>query len=360
MSKKLVQAARRPAVATDYRPRGAGTERIVASNGEINASSKADALRQGMLLVQAASAGAVMTEGDARFREKAAAINKELLVAAFRDPQAHRVLGERMANDIYMTGNRKGFLRRFLNKMELKQGDLPRFAVRMKNVTASVMTGRDQLHTQLVQSKYLMPPEFTIGVRPFVHQIDINQNPGDILEEVYVEALEGVMVAEDRHLIAMSDALVGVDNPRQVVSGTLSPQALMNIRLGVTQWGLKAPYMLMAADLWSDVVGDPSFSSVIDPVSKHELLLTGTMATMFGCELITEQFRHPEHRVLRAGEIRCFADALTLGAYSDRGGLDSATLDITTEKVPGRGWVLSESVSMAIGNSRGISSAIRV
>jgi hypothetical protein len=360
MSKNLVTAAKRPVVASDYRPRGQCTERIVAANGEVNASSKADLLKQGMMLAQATGLGQVMTAETAARKETAAKVNKELLKAAFSDPQAHRVLGERIANEIYMTGNRSGFLRRFLTKMDLKQGDIPRFPVRMKQVQASVMTGRDRLETQFVQDKYLMPPEFSVGTRIYVHQIDLHQNSSDVLEEKYTEALEGTMVAEDRMLMAMANSMVGIDNNRQIISGTLSPQALMNLRGQITAWNLKAPYMLLASDLWADIVGDPSFSNVIDPVSKHELLMTGTLATLFGMELITEAYRHPEHKVMGAGEMVVFADALTLGAYSDRNGVDSAPIDITTERVPGKGWVLNETMSMAIGNSRGVAFGRRI
>jgi hypothetical protein len=75
---------------------------------------------------------------------------------------------------------------------------------------------------------------------------------------------------------------------------------------------------------------------------------------------ISEAYRHPEHKVLNQGEFVVVSDPLTHGAYSDRGGIDSQPIDTTTEHVLGRGWVLAESFSLAIANSRSAAVGIRV
>jgi hypothetical protein len=348
-----------PIVATELRFNDS-QERVVAGNGEVNAGSKKELLERSTKLMEMASKGEVVTENAAVRRAELAKQHAELVKAAYNDPVAHRVIGEKMAENLYMTSNRKGFCRRFLNRIELKQGEIPRFPVRLKNVQAFWFTSPTRMETDLVTDKWLMPPEFQIGTRPFIPQNEINQSTSDVLDEKYVEALEAIMVTEDRLWMNAIRAMMGVDNNQTAIAGTLTPLALMNVRQQVARWGLKVPYLLMASDLYTDIVGDSTFIQAIEPVSRHELIMTGELAVLYGMTIISEAYRHPEHKVLNQGEFVVVSDPLTHGAYSDRGGIDSQPIDTTTEHVLGRGWVLAESFSLAIANSRSAAVGIRV
>lgn len=350
---------RHAVVASEYRAKGE-SQRFVGANGEINASSKKDLLQRAHELQLAHAGGAVVTDASASERAAFHNRNRELLQAAFTDKDALRVLGERMADDIYMTANRKGVARRFLNKMELKQGDIPRFPVRRKNAQAVWASSPTRIETEILTDKWLMPPELQLVARLFVPQNEINQSNTDVLEEKYIEGLEGIMVAEDRMFYNMVQAVVGVDNSATVVTGTLSPTALMNVRQRVARWNLKAAFCYMASDLYVDIVGDASFIQAIEPVARHELVMTGSLATLYGLTLISEAYRHPEHKVLSEGEFMIVADPQTVGAYSDRGGVDSQPLDQVTERIPGKGWLMSESWAAAIANSRAVATAVRL
>lgn len=355
----MIQKSKHPVLAADFRFDGS-SERAIGYNGELNAGSKKEVLQASLKLQQAVANGQVITAADAQQRELRTNRNRELIKAAFANKETHRVLGERMADEIYMTANRKGFMRRFLNRIELKQGDIPRFPVRKKNATAMWVSGPSRIETEILTDKWLMPPELQIAARPYVPQNEINQSTSDVLEEKYIEALEGVMVTEDRLWYNMAVAAQGVDNDTQIISGTLSPLGLMNVRQQVARWGLKAVYCLMASDLFVDIVGDASFIQAIEPVARHELVMTGELGVLYGLTLISESYRHPEHKVLSEGEFFIVSDPATHGAYSDRGGVDSAPLDGTTEKVIGRGWLLSESMAMALGNTRSVSRGVRL
>lgn len=127
----------------------------------------------------------------------------------------------------------------------------------------------------------------------------------------------------------------------------------------VSRWNIPAAHLLMATDLWVDIIGNSNFANVIDPVSKHELLLTGTLGTMFGMTISTDAFRHPQHKVLNQGEFFVVGAAENHGMYTDRGGVNAQPIDGATENIPGRGWFLSELVSMAISNSRSVAAAQR-
>lgn len=359
MSKIKVHAARTPTVASEFRFVG-NNERAIGRNGEINASSKRELLNRQMQFLAASANGSLVSDAAGHQLEAAAKANRELLVAAQNDSNVHRVLGERMAESLYLTANRQGFMRKYLTKISVDQGTIPRFPLRTKNVTAVWSTSPTKIETQITRDKWYTPPELSIVTRPFVTQNELNQSAGDVLQEKYVEATEAVMVAEDRLWYNQVNSLVGVDNNLSIIPGQLTPYSLMQVRNNVTRWGLKAPHILIASDIYQDIVGNQDFFTAIDPVARHELLLTGELGVMYGMTITSDAYRHAEHKVLSQGEIFVISEALNHGAYSDRGGINSAPIDIVNEKVPGKGWVIHEEIAISVANSRSVAKAIRV
>lgn len=360
MTKKVQirASAKQPVVATEFRFNGE-SNRAVGANGELNASSKRDLFNRSMAFITAASAGQVISASQMQEREQIEREHRELLAAAFNDDRAHRVLGEKIADSLYMTANRQGFARKFLTKNTLEQGSIPRFPVRMKDVTAVWSTSPTKIDSKITRDKWLTPPELQIVARPFVPQTEIDQSSGDVLEEKFVEATEAIMVSEDRLLYNLVNEVVGIDNNQSIIAGQLTPYTLAQVMTNVERWGLKTPYVLMASDLRQDIIGNSEFYTAMDPIARHELLLTGEIGVLYGSTVVSDAYRHPAHKVLNQGEFFVFADALNLGAYSDRGGIQSEPTSIGIEKVPGRGWVLYESFALAIANSRAVAKGIR-
>ncbi len=353
-----ISASKRPIVATEFKF-DKSNERAVGGNGELNASNRKDLFNKVMQFTAAASAGMVISAAQAQERDALKIQHRQMLEAAVNDERANRVLGEKIAESLYITCNRQGFARKFLTKNTLEQGAVPRFPVRMKNVTAVWSTSPTRIESQITRDKWLMPPELQIVARVLIPQNEINQSAGDILEEKFVEATEAVMVSEDRLLYNQMKALIGLDNNLSIISGQLTPYNLAAVAANVIRWGLKTPYILMASDLIVDVIGNADFHQALDPIAKHELLLTGELATMYGMTVVSDAYRHPQHKVLNQGEFFVMADALNLGAYSDRGSLQSRPIDITNEKIVGQGWAIWESFSLAVANSRAFAAGLR-
>jgi len=356
MQKATLRAAKNPVVlATELKLAGSdeyAIGRFGSGKGELNASNKKDLLAQQQKFLQAASQGNMLAI--------TAAQSKDMVHAAFNSPEAHRVLGEKISESLYITANRQGFMRKYLAKIDVQQGSIPRFPLRTKNVTAVWSTSPTKVESQITRDKWFTPPELSVVARPFITQIDLHQSSGDLLQEKYIEAVEATMVAEDRLYYNQLQALVGVDNNLTIVSGQLTPYSLMTVVTNVTRWGLKGAHLLMATDLWQDVVGNSDFFTAIDPVARHELLLTGELGTMYGMTVTSDAFRHPEHKVLGQGEFYVISDALNHGAYSDRGGLQSTPIDISMEKVPGRGFVVHEALAVSVANSRSFAKGYRL
>lgn len=357
-----IRASKTPMVAaSEYRFGGATTgERALGKGGEINASSKRELISRQMAFISAASNGQLAADGVFASAEQGAKLSKELVAAAFNDHEAHRVLGERMADSLYITANRQGFMRKYLTKITVEQGSIPRFPLRNKNVTAVYSTSPTKIQSQITRDKWFTPPELQVVTRPFIPMNELNQSAGDVLQEKYVEATEAIMVGEDRLWYNQVNQIVGVDNPLSIISGQLTPYTFAQVMTNVTRWGLKAPHVLIATDIYQDIIGNSDFFNAIDPVARHELLLTGELGVMYGCTITSDAYRHPEHKVLNQGEFFVIADALNHGAYSDRGGLQSQPIDISIEKVPGRGWVMFESLAVSVANSRSVAKGLRI
>ena len=346
--------AKTPVLATDFRAPGS-SERLVGYNGEINASSKRDAFQQQLKLLAATANGEISTEA----RIERASRNRELVRAMFNSKDVHRELGEVMAKDLYQAANRRGFSRKYLARQDLVPGQFPTVKMRLKDVVATYATSPTMTQAAIIRDKLFMPPEVLVQAKPFVEQHEINTSVSDVLDEKYAEALEAIMVGEDRLWKSAADSLVGIDNDLTVISGTLTPMTLMEVRNQVGRWDLPVPQLLMASDMYIDIVGDSTFIQAIEPVARHELIMTGELAVLYGMSITSDAYRHPEHRVMNQGEFYAISDPVTHGQYTDRGGIETEVLTAATEKQAGKGWFMYESYSLVIANPRSIAKGIR-
>lgn len=345
-----------PVVASDLRF-GNSNLRAIGANGELNADNKRDLMRQQAQLINACASGNVITE------EEALSIQQEhryMVQASFSDAHVHRVTGEALASALYMTGTRQGFSRRFTARVDVQQGSEIRFQVRGKNVTAVTATSPTKIVTQKTQDKWLRPFEFTITTRPFITMNELNVSPADLLEEKFVEAQEATMVSEDRLYYRMLQDTIGDANPLTTVTGNLTPYAVAQVANMVARYGMKPAHLLMATDLYQDIIGGSEFYTAMEPVARHQLLMTGEIGTMYGMAVTTDAYRHQEHKVLGKGEFYVISDKITHGAHADRGGIISSPIDISTEGYAGKGWVLTEAFAVAVANTRSVGAGKRL
>lgn len=343
-----------PVLATDFRS-VPGAELLVGRNGDLNASSKKDLLQQQLKLMAAVAGGEIDSVERAQKRSR----NRALVQAAFNSSTAHKELGEALATNLYQTSNRRGFARKFLARQDLTTGSIPMCKLYRKDTIVSYATSPTKVESQIVRDKMFFPPEIILEARPFVEQRDINLSTGDVLEEKYTEAMEAIMVGEDRLWYRSANETIGLENDLSIISGTLTPLTLMEVRTQVSRWNLPVPNLLMASDLYNDIVGDSSFIQAIEPVARHELIMTGELAVLYGMAITSDAYRHPEHRVLNQGEFFAISDPTTHGQYTDRGGIDTEVLTGATEKMAGRGWWMYESYSSLIANARSVAKGIR-
>lgn len=329
--------------------------RVVGHNGEINASDKRElAMTIAALLQESAGGTQFQTEEAAVKHEELAKKHRELVSAAFSDPVRHRELGAELALEIYISANKEGFMRRLCNRQDVVQGQFPQIQMRMKNVYAVAMGSASSIELQYIRDNWFFPQEFYVQARPYIEKRDIDRSNTDILEQKYIEGLEAIMVQEDRYWYNLAKATIGQANDSTAIVGTLNPAGLTAIRSLVTRWQIPTGTCLIASDIWNDIVSDTGFQNIIDPVSKHELLLTGYLGQILGMGILTDGFRHPTHHVLNQGDIFAVGQPIYHGAYTDRGGIESLPIDAAITGIPGRGWQMDESLSLVVANVRSV------
>jgi hypothetical protein len=287
---------------------------------------------------------------------------REVLASAYNDTSGKEwaALGANLALQLQEQRNREGFLRRIAVGQTLRQGEIARVQLPAWDSVAVVATSSASVGYQTIRSKMFQPDEFEINANLRVEQLEIEQVSGDILENVYNQGLDSIMVAEDRIWKMAADKTVGVINPLNYIAGNLTTQLLAQVRQGVTDWNLPATTAIISNDFWSDVIGSPDFAQFLDPVTKYDLALHGYLGTLIGMSLLTDAFRQPNQKVLNRGEIYVVASPENHAAYTDRGGVRSTPTSGADNGSTTRGWLMSEMLSFVLANPRSVSKGRRV
>ena len=350
---------------TDFHMPGSNQQAISAS-GEFNAHDKNEVLRIIAGMMSASSNGGIVPVEQSKMSKSAEAQKdlenrKSALAAAYSDPSgsAWTSLGSSLALQVSEQRDRIGFMRRVCKGQTLSQGQQARVNMPTNNIVAFVATSEANIGHQIIRKRSFYPDEFAIIANVRAELLEIEQNTGDLLEEMYQQALEAIMVKEDRLWKQMADKTTGVYNPLMYIAGNLTPGMLGQLRQAVTQWNLPATTALIANDFWTDIMADSNFGTFLDPVTKYDLVLNGQVATLAGMTMLTDAFRNENQKVLNPGEIYVVSSEDYHGAFSDRGGIKSTPTDGSNEGNTTRGWLMSEHISLALVNPKSVAKGQR-
>lgn len=342
-------------------------ERYFDDKGNLNASSTKDAIMALAALVSDAQQGRVNLSPVRRGVETAEALADRMelraaLLEAYNDRTGHKWAehGMAIAAEVTELSNREGFLRGLLLKGETTAGSPVRITVKQKNVTAISASSASEMRATYVRDKYILPPEFWVKASIRVDQRELVQGSGNQLEDAFFNAQEQIMIEEDRILKRLLDGTVNLLNSQQALVGGLTPTSLAATRNEVIKWGINTPTMLMATDLWNDIIGNAAaFGNLFDPVTQFELIQTGYLGTLLGMQVISDAYRAPELKVLNAGEMYLLGPQEQLGTYTDRGPVESEPVNEFQLGNPSRGWFFYELMSITVHNPRAVVKAIR-
>lgn len=334
---------------------------FVGASGEINASNRHDLLMQINALVQAAMQGDVAFGPSVQERQEKALERRKFLLEAINDPTntQMKVLGEAIAAEIQDTATRDGFCRRLMQFNEVGEGANIEVRLRQHDTVAYVATSTTEITPSIVRNRKITPPEFNVSAYILIDLKELASTPGDLLEEKYDEGLEMTMLQEDRLWRTMASAAAVVRNTLTYFP-SFTPQVVSQIRTQVVSTGLPATSMLIAYDIWNDIIGNTDFSGFFDPVTKYELLQQGTLGTMLGMAVMTDTFRQQNLRCLTAGEVFVVGPPINHGVIQMRGSMLVEPVNKFGDGIAQRGWFMNEIMSMVLGNANSIAKGIRL
>ena len=338
---------------------------LSSSTGEFNANDKKELLRSISSLMKAVDGQEIVPSQQtmtARERQLAKEERREVLDSAFNDTSGQQwaALGASIAEQINEQNNREGFLRRVSMGNTLKQGEIARVPMPSQDAIAVVATSSVAVGYQAIRNKMFQPDEFEIIANVRVEQLEIEQVSSDILDNAYNQGLESIMVTEDKLWKKAADEIIGVVNPLEYIAGPLTTQILGQLRQSVAEWNLPVTTAIIANDFWADIIGSNDFATFLDPITKYDLALNGSLGTLVGMNLITDAFRQPQLKVLNRGELYILAAPENHASYTDRGGVRSTPTDGANLGQTNKGFLLSELFSFVLANARSISKGQRV
>lgn len=325
------------------------------ANGELNASSTQELMQViGNVLQQ--SRTDVKTASVADANQRLATLRE-----AYYDKSGSKfqVLGEVISEEIWETLGREGFSRRLLAVTPLSKGQTGRVKVRRKDVLAFQVTSDVKIREQRIRQTWVYPAEFYLAANILIEDKEIEQASTDILDEKFQDGLEAILRREDVLTRALLNRAATTFNDL-VLFTTFNPSVLTTLRTQVNRWGTNAATMVIAWDIWDDIIADADFVAWWDQVHKHELILEGRLGSMLGMEIITDGFRYETLQVLQPGEVYVTASPVTLGTITQRKELDSRAIDQYNLGRPARGWFMEQIQGQVIVNGRACDRGIRV
>jgi len=353
-SRKLVTAGGGPI--TDLK--GRHGSKLVADNGELNAHSKAELMKQIGELIDAYQTGKVVREPEPA---EVIAERREIIKAALNDKTGEQwaVLGEVIGDEVWTALKREGFARKLLLYKPLGKGEIGRLRVRKKDVVGYMATTAAGNPQSVIRQSYVYPPEFYITASPVVEIKEIDSNPGDILSEKYEDALEAIMVQEDKVFLSLADAAALTSNDLFYFN-SFTPASFSQMRTQIARWGIPVSNCIISYDIWDDIIADANFVAWFDEVSKHTLITEGYLGDILGIPIITDAFRDPNLKVLEEGQVYMAGSPQTLGGITQRTELTSEPINKFHAAEPVRGWFMYQIEGMAIVNSRAICKGQRI
>jgi len=336
---------------------------LVAGGGDFNAGNKREVMQAISTLHRLFSTGEVeATYGESsKDLAEVRAAHQQRLVEAWSDRtgQSWQALGEVLGDEIWQTLGREGFARKTLLLKPLGKGETGRLRVRKKDVVAFFVTANPNVVASQVRQFYVYPPEFYLLGNILIEDKEIEQASGDLLDDKFQDGLEQILVREDNIWLTLARNAAPTSNDLFFFN-TFTPTVFSEMRTQVARWGIPVTTSIIAFDLWNDIIADTEFSSWFDPVSKHEIVLEGSLGSLLGVQLITDAFRHETLKVLDAGEVFFLGAPQTLGGITQRKELVTQSIDKYNQGKPERGWFMEQIEGMAVVNDRALTRGQRI
>jgi len=333
--------------------------RLSDNSGEINGVSKRDLMDAAVALHRAVAGGQVREVND----DDASSLNRkrELVMAAVQDKEgpAFKALGEVIGDAVSETLGRQAFAAKTLLKKPLGPTEIGRVRIRKKDVLAFFATRNPEVISSQVRQFWAYPPEYYLLGRILSEDAEIEQAGPDFLDQKYEDGVEQILRQQDLVWKRLADASATAYNS-SFLFNTFTPTVFANMQNQVLRWGIPVDKAIVSFDIWPDITADTEFSTFLDPVSKHEIVLTGYLGNIMGTQIHTDGYRYDTLKVLNDGEVYFVGAPQTLGARTVRKELSSAVINLYNLGRPERGFLLEAIEGMILTNPRALVKGNRI
>lgn len=360
-------------LAASYNPRANSfrtSEREPAWNdaGEFNASSKQELVTRIAQMVDAFQKGEIVTAHTEVGENDEAQLRAADLQEAYHDPTGSKmkVMGDTIVEELVEVGKREGFTRTLWGVQRVPQGQDGKVRIRYKQAVAIIATSATTVRAVRWKERYIRPPVYYLNANLLIEDVEVRLSPVGIMEEMFEDGLEALMVAEDKLSIKFLNALNGIFNVPLGIVGQLSPEIWAKLKSGIEGFGNPAATAVMAYDFWPDIHANAQFTGgatgggYFDPVTKYQLVLEGRLGSLMGVNIITDAFREPKLRVLTEGQLYMVAPPNVLGVITQHQELTPYQVDLRNQGQPVQGWFLEQLQGQVAQNPRAVFAAFRV
>lgn len=319
------------------------------SKGEINASSKQDALQQ---IIRYAS---VLQEGVPTSHSLASTVSEEkaaeLIEAAIHDQHAKYSLAQAMANPIRKNLDYHGVARRGLVVDPVDQGEFVTYELDI-DVQAVVVSAQGSGPESRIFGERASVELFELYSNPTIRYSEARRRRFNAIDRAIQKARQELMAQEDVNFFGALDVAATVENTAQDINdAALLKRDLIDIKKQIDGWDNVTAKYFMNINEFTDILkwgaggGQGSTGGDFDPVSMREVLQTGLYGQIFGADIIVSKLVPP-------GTVYGCADPEFVGVMPVR--QDIQVIPADEPKQLKLGWVVTSELGIGILNSRSV------
>lgn len=312
------------------------------SKGQINASSKRDAIAQIIKMASVLDEDLPSSQVPATFDE---AEKDKLVEAALNNPEARVVLAQAMATPIRQSLDYRGILRRLLVVDAIPNGAIPAYD-RDIDVTAVVVSENGAGVESRVFGERVQVPTFEIMSNPTVKIHEVKRRRFNVLDRAMQKARQEIQSIEDANGFAAIDNAAQIENVLQDINDQgLLKRDLVALKRQIDGHDLVTSKFLMNINEYTDILmwgaggGQGLTGGELEPVSMREVLQTGLFAHIWGADILVS-------KIVPRGTVYAVADAEFLGVMPIVSDIEVMPAD--EPKQSKLGWVVQEIIGIAV------------
>lgn len=347
----------------------------IGSNGEVNASDTQSLLRASLGLMRKRAQSEILDETTFKIASalefQPESVRQAMSQEIFSAYQAGRVnpnspefmrFASQFATRIEMTMKRTAFFNKILKKgSDYKPGTGYYPITRGRNFgTCYVANDGVRVSSREYSPSVVHAQPFPLAAQvriPTIHTV--LQGPS-VLDEAHGQTNLMFQVRMDAICKHLLEETAGEYNPA-IRYSTLTPAILADLINNVNRHPLNSRNMLIAHDLWREIITNSAFTNWFDPYSQHKLILDGKIASIMNVDITTDGYMDPAQRVLEDGQIIVTADPENVGIWANASTNGLEVRPISGDSA-GELWVgihMYTAMIMAVVNGKAVSIATR-